>query len=489
MAKKYTISKTRRSNNEGSIYQRKDGLWTGMATIGYDDNGKIKRKAVYGKSKLEVANKLTELTNRISTQNYEMVENATLKTLMKEWLLVFKKSVVTPRTFEGNLMNFDLHIAPVIGNMKLYEITNITLQKLFNDMLDAGYSLCVVKKNKHLLNQFFEYAIENKLIDSNPVSRTKVKSKERKIYDSENRYKAIPQDIRHKFIECLEHNEFLKPLCLTMMFAGLRTGEVLALSWENIDFKNNTLKVEKAITLVPKFDSNGNIIERRTVISTTKTVCSVREIPMPNILINALKEYKEIRQRDSLKYKVNLTEPSMLVFGNNDGSIRTYYGTKCIFERFLKKYDLKKYGIHFHGLRHTYSNTLFEANQNPKVIQGLLGHKSVKTTITTYNSVDKSYFQKATDIFNNEYRTNIIPNNPQDDDSEKKMDYNTEDELEIDNQDLAVEYEKQKQQENNIPEERKLTLEEIDMLIQQLKYEREQVENKQKKESECDLEM
>ena len=49
---------------------------------------------------------------------------------------------------------------------------------------------------------------------------------------------------------------------------------------------------------------------------------------------------------------------------------------------------------------------LFEADQNPKVIQALLGHKSVKTTITTYNSVDKSYFQKATDVLNNNFKTN-----------------------------------------------------------------------------------
>ena len=227
---KKIISKTRRGNKEGSIYQRSDGLWTGMATTGYDENGNIKRKAVYGKSKLEVAKKLTDITNRISNQNYEIVENSTLEKLMKEWLLVFKKSVVTPRTFEGNYMNFRLHIAPQIGNMKLDEITNMTLQKLFNDMLDDGYSLAVIKKVKHLLNQFFDYAIENKLLTINPVTRTKVKSTEKRVYDSENIYKAIPIDVRHKFIECLDNNQFLKPLCLTMMFAGLRAGEALALS-------------------------------------------------------------------------------------------------------------------------------------------------------------------------------------------------------------------------------------------------------------------
>ncbi len=93
------------------------------------------------------------------------------------------------------------------------------------------------------------------------------------------------------------------------------------------------------------------------------------------------------------------------MFANDDGSVRSYGGTKKIFYTFLKSRNLNKYNIYFHTLRQTFSNTLFEADQNPKVIQSLLGHKDVKTTITTYNSVDKSYFDKATKVFNEQYKT------------------------------------------------------------------------------------
>ena len=93
------------------------------------------------------------------------------------------------------------------------------------------------------------------------------------------------------------------------------------------------------------------------------------------------------------------------MFGNSEGEVRTYHGTKKMFEDFLKRHNLNKLGIHFHTLRHTYSNMLFEANQNPKVIQALLGHKSVKTTLTTYNSVDKSYFGQATEVLNNQFKS------------------------------------------------------------------------------------
>lgn len=79
--------------------------------------------------------------------------------------------------------------------------------------------------------------------------------------------------------------------------------------------------------------------------------------------------------------------------------MRSYSGTRKIYSNFAKRHGfLKK--IHFHTLRHTYSTMLFEANENPKIIQSLLGHKSVKTTLTVYNSVDKSYFKQATDKLN-----------------------------------------------------------------------------------------
>ena len=71
-----------------------------------------------------------------------------------------------------------------------------------------------------------------------------------------------------------------------------------------------------------------------------------------------------------------------------------------VFDRIKRRHDLEKYNIHFHGLRHTFSNMLFEMNENPKVIQQLLGHRDVKTTITVYNSVDSDYVREATDRLN-----------------------------------------------------------------------------------------
>lgn len=351
MARKKVVSKTRRANNEGSIFQRSDGRWGGALTMGYDENGKIIRKTIYGKTQAEVAKK---------------------------------------------------HI----GKMKVYEIDNYTIQKFVNILLDQGYSVDTIKKCKHLLNQFFEYSIENKWIYTNPTLKVKVKGK-RNVYeeDGDERYKALPPEIRDKFIDALNKDEanFIKPLCITLMFAGLRIGEALALKWKNIDFANKTIKIERAITQTLKFDEQGNVKDRTTVIGDTKTACSVRDIPVTDIVLETLKQWKEKqskRQETNPNVTAILTAPTSFVFANDNGSYRTYYGTRVIFDRFKRRNGLSKYHIHFHGLRHTFSNMLFEMNENPKVIQQLLGHRDVKTTITVYNSVNSEYVREATDRLN-----------------------------------------------------------------------------------------
>lgn len=186
--------------------------------------------------------------------------------------------------------------------------------------------------------------------------------------------------------------------------AGLRIGEVLALKWKDIDFKNGVINIDNAVTMVPVLDKQGNTVSKQTVISDTKTVASVREVPMPNILKKALLEWNKLRRKQQIDSGFSLTAPDDLVFGTNQGRLRTYYGTKTMFERLMRQSGLAEYKIHFHSLRHTYSSMLFEEKENPKVIQMLLGHKDVTTTIKTYNSVDRSYFKQATDKLDEKFR-------------------------------------------------------------------------------------
>ena len=106
------------------------------------------------------------------------------------------------------------------------------------------------------------------------------------------------------------------------------------------------------------------------------------------------------RQNTNLDVTADLTAKNAFIFANDDGSVRTYFGSRKIFDCWKKRHKLTNYNIHFHGLRHTFSNMLFEMNEDTKVIQQLLGHRDVKTTITVYNSVDSEYIRQTTDKFN-----------------------------------------------------------------------------------------
>ena len=320
---------------------------------------------------------------------------------MFDWLMTFKKSAVTGRTFEGIMRNFKLYIVPVIGNMKVYEVDTYAVQKVVNRMIESEHANVTIKKIKHLLSQFFEYAIDNKWVQYNPTTKIKIANRDKRIHEDEENYKAILPEIRDKFLTALNNDEanFIKPFCITMIFAGLRIGEVIALTWNCVDFEHKRMRVLRAITQIPKFDAEGNVISRKTVLSDTKTACSVRTIPITDIVLKTLKEWKEkqrLREQTNPNVTKSLTLPGSYVFANDDGSLRTYSGCRIIFDRFKRRNGLTKYGIHFHALRHTFSNMLFELNENPKVIQQLLGHKDVKTTIGIYNSVNSDYVQQAT---------------------------------------------------------------------------------------------
>ena len=402
--KNKVVSKVRTNNNEGSIFKRgSDGLWVGSITVGYDDKGRQVKKVVYGKNRATVAKKMFDISGRIKSNSYEIVEKRTFGELMGEWLMVFKKSSVTPRTFEGIIRNYKLHIEPQVGNMKVYEIDTYVVQRVINNMIDKDYSVNTIKKIKHLMSQFFEYAIDNKWVTQNPVNKVKVRAHD-KVSNSE-KYKALTPEVRVRFLEALAKDDgnFIKPLCVCLMFGGLRIGEALALKWRNVNFETKTLKVERAITTIPKFDNEGNVTSRLTVVGDTKTACSVREIPIADIIVETLKEWREKqkdRQKSNPRVTADLTANTAYIFSNDDGSVRTYYGCRKLFDGWKRRHQLTKCNIHFHGLRHTFSNMLFEMNENPKVIQQLLGHRDVKTTIMVYNSVDNEYIRQTTDKFN-----------------------------------------------------------------------------------------
>lgn len=388
---------TRRGNNEGSIYRLQDGRWAAAVTLGYDENGKRHRKVFYGNTRAEIVVKMTTVLNTKLKGGPLSIKDDTLQVLMTEWLTTFKIAEVSARTFEANLRTVNLHVFPVIGEWKIDEVTPLAAQSLLNKMLIKGYALDTVRKVKFLLCQFYKYARKCGFVSENPIEECKVKNIREHREQKTEEYKAIPAEIRKKFLCVIRQNETMEPICMAQIFGGMRIGEVLALKWKDVDFNRKTICIDHAITSIPQWNDEGKIVERKTVISSTKTAASEREIPLPRPLEESLLKWKETRSLRQKETGISFVGDTDLVFSNNEGKLRTYSGTRCMFDRLLKANGLDQYNLHFHTLRHTFSTILFESGENPKVIQQLLGHKDVTTTIKTYNSVDRSYYKQATD--------------------------------------------------------------------------------------------
>lgn len=403
MGAKKTSSK--RANHEGTVYKNKRGLWIAQATIGYDENGKQIRKAVSGKTRTEAIANLAPFIPKGGPRKHTVRIDIPLKSHMQFWLLKYKKRAISTRTFERYIVNAKRYIYPYMGNYQPQDVSTDLLQTFLGEMLDRGYALDTVKHVKYQLRQYFEYCIDEQIIERNPADRVRLQARERKTRDAaeEQEYKAIPEELRDKFLQALQGSILFKPLCMTSMFAGLRIGEVLALRWKDFNEHNKTLSVVRAQTVETTFDENGNVIKRDCVVGKTKTAGSVRVLPIPDLLVEALVDWKKLRAIQELMNKVSLIKPEDFIFSTSDGKMRSYYGTNTMFKRFLKKHGLGDTGIHFYRLRHTFSNTLFEAQENPKVIQLLMGHKKVETTMIYNTATTNKYLQKAIDVFDERY--------------------------------------------------------------------------------------
>lgn len=396
-------TKQRRPNNDGCIYKRKNGLYAGYVQLGIDENGKRKRKYFYGHDKEEVENKIAELSGKVSSLKLQSFQNSFCD-LMKEWLLVFKKNEVTSRGFDTIMRNYNLHIYPYLKNTNIIDIDTVVIKKLLNTIYAKNQSIEVQKKVKSLLKQFFDYAVEEKLVQYNPVLsvKTRIKIKKDLSLDKNRNYKAIKPEHREKFLEALSQNSFLKTLCSVGYYMGLRIGEILALKWEDFDLEKGTANIYKGVTVDVEFDKDGKVKSRKTIVSSPKTDASISMLPIPNVLVSILQEWLEIQKEKSEKKGIELAGKDNYVFCNDKGQVRTYYGTRSIYKRFLKNNNFDTKEFHFHALRHTFGTILKDNEENLYIIQMLLRHRYAKTT-ERYLSMDTtkvlSYKSKLDDAF------------------------------------------------------------------------------------------
>lgn len=366
----------KRSNGEGTIFKRNDGRWCAA----YFDE-KYRRHYVYGKTQAEVKKKLKMKMENQDNAASENSENVTVEEWVSFYLENYKKNEVKETTFYEYVRLHGKHIkGSDVGKIALSKLKSSQLQKYYNDKKKDGYNPKTIKHIFTLLNSALNKGVELKLVSEN-VNNTVVLPK---CKDYEGKTLSV-EEVKKIVLNAKEDE--LYPIVILTIYTGLRKGEVMALKWSNIDFEKKELYVEGSLCrVVQSIDENGKTHYAYKILE-PKTAKSRRVVPLLPLAIEALELQRE--RQDQIKEQfAEIYSKQDFVFAKCDGRYLDQRGFMDAYHAFLKKYSLTD--IRFHDLRHTFATLLLEAGESPKVIQELLGHSTITTTMDTYAHVKKS---------------------------------------------------------------------------------------------------
>lgn len=362
-------SNTRAAHGAGSIRQRADGTWEARITIGTNPGtGKPDRKSVYGKTQTEVRKKMTEIQRSVDNGTYQSPSKISVSEWLDEWMKTFCAANVKPLTYSSYEVAIKNHIKPAIGALKLQTVKGIHVQKLYNGMTAAGLSAKTVKNVAAVLHKAFSMAQKQGLIQANPCDAAELpKSTHKEIKPLEDA--EIPL-----FLKAIAGNpmENAYALCL---FAGLREGECLGLSWRQIDFEARRITIDQQLQREKKKNATYYIAP------STKSG-KPRQIEPPEIAFQYLRAERIRQTKNRLAAGQLWNNPDDLVFTNDIGghlAISTFYKTFKRIASSIGRPDARP-----HDLRHTAATVAIASGADIKSVQDLLGHATASFTLNVY---------------------------------------------------------------------------------------------------------
>jgi len=376
MAKK----RKRRGNNEGSIFQRADGQWTATIAIGHDANGKRKRRTVYGKTRGEVAEKLTRLQGQKLDGTLCDDERLTVGEYLPRWLEDSARPTIKENTYDNYETMIRVHIAKHIGGVKLAKLSPAHVQGMYSVMERGGASGRVRLLCHAVLRRSLKQAVRWQLVIRNvcdAVDPPKVEKREIQPLTVEQSQKLLAE-VRG------DRMEAVYVLALT---AGLRQGELLGLKWNDIDLQAGTVSVQRTLRLKAG----------RVIVTSPKSAKGRRLVELPSMTVDAIQDHRKRMLADG-------HAGCEWVFCNEAGNpVDKNNLVRRSFKPTLKRAELPP--IRFHDLRHTHATLLLLQGEHPEVVQERLGHANIAMTLDIYSHVLPSMQRGAADRLGDMFRT------------------------------------------------------------------------------------
>lgn len=316
---------------------------------------------------------------------YNKKDRYTFNEVYDLWMEQYKNTV-KESTLNKTLNLFKLHILPHYGKMYIDMIKVTHSQEAINKWFK-------ILKNYRILNNYtslvFKHGMKLGIIKDNPTALVTIPILKEN-YDEEKAENYYTKDELIQFLNYVKNSGFPKwhALFRLLAFSGCRKGEILALTWEDLNFKKSTLNISKTLT-------TG--LENKLIVQTPKTKKSKRVLSMDEKTMLIMKEWKTQQAKEMLMYGYNTMGKNQLVFTNlkNEFINPQKIGQKI--KPIIKNLDLKP--ITPHGFRHTHCSLLFEAGATVKEVQDRLGHSDIKTTMNIYTHVTQKKKEETADKF------------------------------------------------------------------------------------------
>ena len=376
------------------ICQRKDGLYTARFV-----NKRGVRQEKFFSTIPEARNWLDDARYADKHDNVFVPSDMTVNAWFDYWI----KNIVgdlAPNTLRNYRERYKFNIQPIIGGMLLSDVKPMHCKMVLNQM-DNDYAGSTIRQTYICMGTMLKSALMNDLIVRHPMNGVRYTKPVRAVND----IKYLTLEEQEKFMEVAKrsHNYYQYALLLE---TGLRTGELVGLTWDAIDWKKRTLTVNKTLEYRHK--------QGYWRAGPPKTQQSYRTIPLTSKAYEILeKVYANVRYRkeaDTLSQTLEYTDRrtgekstlvmSDLVFINwrtGEPAKNSSYDTHLY--KLCDEAKIKRFCMH--ALRHTYATRAIESGMQPKVLQKLLGHASIKTTMDRYVHVTEDSLLKAIKQFEN----------------------------------------------------------------------------------------
>lgn len=369
------------------LKKRADGRYCLQVYLGKGKDGKRKYKTVYGSTQSEVERERDQVRVAMRKGLDVTADQDTFKVWADRW-----EKVKAPEVSRGRMTTYKCNLKKVepLENMPIIKIKTADIQDIIFDLANnpkrpaAKKTLLGIRST---ISQVFDLAIENRVLDYNPALAVRIP-------------KGQPQEERRALTKeeqgwIFEMPHRARTAALIMMLSGLRRGELIPLTWNDVDFDEKTISMTKSVEVI----NNVFVIK-----DGAKTKEGVRVIPIPQQLVDLLREER----------KKNL---SLYVCTNARGGMHTPSSWKRMWESYIRDLNIE-YGIkrrvgekevskhnpngvaivipYFtpHWLRHTYATNLYLAGVDVLDAKEFLGHSDIKTTLDIYTHLDKEHKQK-----------------------------------------------------------------------------------------------